>query len=192
MFRGQVARPARGGPYAGTRDESYLAYTLILPNEYIPWPGHQRVETVLVDLELGISMSQPCWQWRIGADGLRKPGVDAQLSVPATWYVDLVQVNIAGHRVELLDEYIDLMVPTDGRQARMLDLDEFGDALEGGSLTVGQAAGGLRRWQTFLERHLYPDRDPCCDFADFPPRRLLGLARLHETRLQMEQDRDAG
>lgn len=180
VFRGKLARPGREGPYAGTRDEASLAYTLILPDEFLPWPGHQRVETILVNLELGISMSRPCWQWHIEADGRRAPGIDAQLSAPATWYVDLVQVEIAGHRVELLDEYIDIMVPIDGRQARMLDLDEFGDALEGGSLTASQAADGLRRWQTFLDRHLYLDSDPAYDFADFPPSRLVALARLHE------------
>jgi hypothetical protein len=182
VFRGKLARPARAGPYVGTRDESRLAYTLILTDEFIPWAGHQRVETILVDLKLGISMSQPCWQWHIEADGRRGSGIDAQLSAPATWYVDLVQVDITGHRVELLDEYIDIMVPIDGRQARMLDLDEFGDALEGGSLTVSQAADGLRRWQTFLDRHLYVGSHPGYDFADFPPRQLLALARLHEAR----------
>lgn len=182
VVRGKVGWPEREGPFIGTRDGTRLAYTLTLPDDFIPWPGQQRAETILLDLELGVSMSQPCWQWHIGADGRRAPGIDAQLSAPKTWYVDLVQVVLTGHRVEILDQYIDIMVPTDGRQPRMLDLDEFGDALEAGLLAVSQAADGLRRWQTFLDRHLYPQRDPRHEFADFPPRRLLALAELHRAR----------
>jgi hypothetical protein len=64
----------------------------------------------------------------------------------------------------------------------MLDLDEFGDALEAGALTVTQAVDGLRRWPAFLDRHLYPDRDPSRGFADFPPRRLTALAEVHKAR----------
>lgn len=182
VVRGAIAGPERVGPYMGTRDGNCLAYTLTLPEDFIPWPGQQRIETVLVDLELGVSMSQPCWQWRTRPDGRRTPGVDARLSAPNSWYVDLVQTRIAGNGVELLDQYIDIIVPTDGRQVRMLDLDEFGDALEAGALTVSQAVDGLRRWQAFLDRYLYSDRDPSHGFADFPPRRLVALAEAHNAR----------
>ncbi|MEJ7689609.1 MAG: hypothetical protein WKF76_03790 [Nocardioidaceae bacterium] len=55
--------------------QSLLAYTLRLPEEFIPWPGQELAETVLVDLDVGVSMSKPCWRWRQGADGERVGGV---------------------------------------------------------------------------------------------------------------------
>jgi hypothetical protein len=49
------------------------------------------------------------------------------------------------------------MVPMDGRHSRLLDLDEFADAIEKGALSTTQATGALRRWQRFLDRHLHSD-----------------------------------
>jgi hypothetical protein len=43
----------------------------------------------------------------------------------------------------LLD--LDVMVPIDGRHYRILDLDEFADAIDDGTLSVEQAADALRR-----------------------------------------------
>jgi hypothetical protein len=76
------------------------------------------------------------------------------------------------------DLYIDVLVPTDGRHQRLLDLDEFADAVEAGQLDAGVAADGLRRWQRFLDRHLHSARDPQDGWTDFPPRRLRELAAL--------------
>lgn len=176
VFLGKWDRDARSGPFIGVREESLLAYTLRLPEEFIPWPGQELAETVLVDLDVGVSMSKPCWRWRQGADGERVGGIDAELPEPATWYVDLVLTHASPDRIDVLDLYIDLMVATDGRQARMLDLDEFGDALALGKLTSAQAADGLRRWQRFLGTYIYPDSEPRHEFADFPPSRFTHLA----------------
>jgi hypothetical protein len=44
------------------------------------------------------------------------------------------------------------MVPTDGRHYRMLDLDEFADAIAKGLVSTETAIDALRRWQTFLNR----------------------------------------
>lgn len=76
------------------------------------------------------------------------------------------------------DLYIDVMVPTDGRHQRLLDLDEYADAIEAGQLDVATAIDGLRRWQRFLDRHLHADRDPAARWTDFPPHRLETLAAL--------------
>jgi hypothetical protein len=70
------------------------------------------------------------------------------------------------------------MVPTDGRHQRLLDLDEFADAVEAGQLDARIAVDGLRRWQRFLDRHLHAARDPQHGWTDFPPRRLRELAAL--------------
>lgn len=74
--------------------------------------------------------------------------------------------------------YIDVLVPTDGRHQRLLDLDEFADAVEAGRLDTGTAIDGLRRWQRFLDRHLHAARDPQDGWTDFPPLRLRELAAL--------------
>jgi predicted RNA-binding protein associated with RNAse of E/G family len=71
-----------------------------------------------------------------------------------------------------------VLVPADGRHQRLLDLDEFADAIEAGQLDTGTAVDGLRRWQRFLDRHLHADRDPQHGWTDFPPRRLRELAAL--------------
>src|SRR3974377_100138 len=73
---------------------------------------------------------------------------------------------------DIRDLYIDVLVPTDGRHQRLLDLDEFADAIEAGQLDVSTAIDGLRRWQRFLDRHLHAARDPHDQWTDFPPRRL--------------------
>ena len=58
-----------------------------------------------------------------------------------------------GIRYTFRDLYIDVMVPTDGRPYRLLDLDEYADAIEDGTLSVDVAVDGLRRWQLFLDRY---------------------------------------
>ncbi len=80
--------------------------------------------------------------------------------------------------ITVRDLYIDVLVPVDGRHQRLLDLDEFADAIEAGQLDVGTAVDGLRRWQRFLDRHLHAARDPNSQWTDFPPRRLRELAAL--------------
>ena len=72
-----------------------------------------------------------------------------------TWYVDLVTIEEDGNRYTCRDLYIDVMVPMDGRHHRMLDLDEFANAVDDGSLGIEQATDALRRWQRFLDRHLH-------------------------------------
>jgi len=57
-----------------------------------------------------------------------------------TWYVDLVSVEQDGSSFAFRDIHIDVMVPTDGRHHRLLDLDEFADAIDSGMLSATQAA----------------------------------------------------
>ncbi|MEV0074427.1 hypothetical protein [Amycolatopsis sp. NPDC050768] len=78
----------------------------------------------------------------------------------------------------LRDLYLDVMVPTDGRHQRLLDLDEFADAIDAGQLDLATALDGMRRWHRFQDLHLHTHRFPRADWSDFPPRRLAGLAAL--------------
>lgn len=161
------------GPLPGVRQGDTLAYEFELPARFVPWPGHTRLERVFVLLDLGVSMSVPCWQ-RMGTVG----GIDSDRSEPTTWYVDLVHVEVDRNSIVVRDLYADVMVPTDGRHQRLLDLDEFADAIESGRLAVGTAVDGLRRWQRFLDIHLHADRCPRGQWTDFPPQRLRDLAAL--------------
>jgi hypothetical protein len=88
------------------------------------------------------------------------PGVDAARDEGTTWYVDLLHVTGHGREVIVRNLYIDVMVPTDGRHQRLLDFDEFADAIDEGHLPIEVATDALRRGQRFLDRHLHRDRDP--------------------------------
>lgn len=166
------------GPLPGVRVGDALAYEFQLPGRFVPWPGRTLLERVFVLLDLGVSMSLPSWRRTVRADGASVAGIDPDNSEPTTWYVDLVEVTIEQDSIVVRDLYVDVMVPTDGRHQRLLDLDEFADAIEAGRLDVDTAVDGLRRWQQFLDRHLHADRDPRGGWTDFPPERLRDLAAL--------------
>lgn len=158
------------GPLPGVRLGDTLAYEFRLPDSFVPWPGGTLLERVFVLLDLGVSMSVPAWRSTVG--------VDRTEAGPTTWYVDLVRVSSTTDSITVRDLYLDVMVPTDGRHQRMLDLDDFADAIEAGHLDVATAVDGLRRWQRFLDRHLHAARDPSGTWTDFPPARLRDLAAL--------------
>lgn len=166
------------GPLPGVRIGDTLAYEFELAARYVPWPGRTRLERVFVLLDLGVSMSLPPWRHTTNPDGEVVPGIDHQQDEPTTWYVDLVDITTSDHSIVVRDLYVDVMVPTDGRHHRLLDLDELADAVTVGHLATETALDGLRRWQTFLDRHLHVGRHPADRWADFPPRRLHDLAAL--------------
>jgi hypothetical protein len=165
------------GPLPGIRIGDTLAYEFQLPDRFVPWPGRTLLERVFVLLDLGVSMARPCWR-RMRTPNREVNGIDADRDEPATWYVDLIEVTHEEDRIILRDLYIDVMVPTDGRHQRMLDLDEFADAVEAGKLDTRTAVDALRRWQLFLDRHLHDSRDPADDWTDFPPQRVRALSAL--------------
>jgi hypothetical protein len=66
----------------------------------------------------------------------------------------------------------------DGRHSRMVDLDEFADAIDDGLLNIKQATDALRRWQQFLDRHLHAERAPVGAWTDLPPVAIRPLLEL--------------
>src|SRR5437773_2485775 len=68
------------------------------------------------------SFANPCWMRCTNADGSVTEGDPLNGD---GWYVDLVTIESRADRYTFRDLYIDLMVPTDGSDARMLDLDEY-------------------------------------------------------------------
>jgi hypothetical protein len=171
VWRGRHGDPVPlFGPLPGVRAGDVLAYEFELSRRFTPWPGRSLLERVFVLLDLGVSMSLPPWRSNAKVD---RSGIG-----PGTWYVDLVHITAGPDSVTVRDLYIDVLVPTDGRHQRLLDLDEFADAVEAGLLDTGIAVDGLRRWQRFLDRHLHATRDPQDGWTDFPPRRLRELAAV--------------
>jgi hypothetical protein len=166
------------GPLPGMRDGDVMAYEFELPDHFVPRPGRSRLERTYVLLDLGVSMSVPGWREVRLPNGGTGPGIDAGLIDPQTWYVDLVHIERDGRHYAVRDLCLDVIVPTDGRHHRVLDLDGFADAIEHGTITVSEAIDGLRRWQAFLDRHLHRERDPSARWSDFPPRAIESLAKL--------------
>jgi hypothetical protein len=158
----QVMR-GQSGPFPGVRLGDAVAYEFQLDESFVPRPGATRLERVFVLLDVGVQLSNPpYWQGR-----------DA-----ACWYVDLVTVSASNGRFTVWDQYVDLIVATDGRPYRMLDLDEFAAAAEEGALSWSDAVHALRRWQRFLDRYLHGGRFPAASWADFPPAVIKPLAAL--------------
>jgi hypothetical protein len=179
VWRGAYSDPAPPfGPLPGVRDGQVATYEFGLPDQFIPRPRRTRLDRVFVLLDLGIQMVQPCGEWREESDSSRRPGLDAGLGVDTTWYVDLIEVTDQGSTIVVNDLYADVMVPMDGRHQRVLDLDELADAIEDGTVPIGVAIDGLRRWQRFLDRYLHADRDASGSWSEFPPRSILPLMEL--------------
>lgn len=59
------------------------------------------------------------------------------------WYIDIAAIEVAEDVWRVSDHYIDVTV-FENRRYEVLDLDEFADALEAGSLSTEQALATLR------------------------------------------------
>ena len=177
VMRGRHGQERLFGPLPGVRRAGVVAYEFELHDSFEPWPGRTLLERTFVLLELGVSFANPCWARQVKPDGTV---VDRGPEGSDTWYVDLVTVEQHGDSYVIRDLYIDVMVPMDGRHYRMLDLDEFADAIDDGSLSVEQGTDALRHWQRFLDRHLHAERAPVGNWSDFPPAAILPLLELRQ------------
>ncbi len=176
VLRGEYCTPVHElVPFSGIRAGNVLAYDLTLPDTFTPWPGRTRTERVSVLLDVGVNLSNPCWSHMTYPDG---QVVTTDPQGQDSWYVDLVKVEQHEDTYIIRDLYIDIIVPTDGRHSRMLDLDEFADALAEGTISLPDAIDGLRRWQRFLDTYLYSGRWPTGTWSDFPPRACQPLATI--------------
>ena len=151
------------GPFPGVRLDQAIAYEFHLDPTLVPRPGTTLLERVYVLLDLGVQLSNPP----------QLHGDDA-----ACWYIDLVTVTHHNRRFQVRDLYVDVIVPTDGRPYRMLDLDELADAIGDGAVPLAEGLDGLGRWQRFLDRHLHHQRFPITGWTDFPPAAIAPLRAL--------------
>ncbi|MDQ2874456.1 MAG: DUF402 domain-containing protein [Actinomycetota bacterium] len=94
-------------------------------------------------------------------------------------YCDLVHVVDKGDAVHVDDHWIDVIVGPPDHPYRVLDLDEYADAIAAGQVDTATGIDGLRRTQAFLDRHLNRRHDVSRgSWPDFPPRSIAALASL--------------
>lgn len=94
------------------------------------------------------------------------------------WYVDLIEVDEQGDRLLLRDDFVDFIVGPPDRPYRVVDLEEYADALDDGRVSAARVAEGLRAVQAFAEAHLHrkPHSEP--PWPDFPPAALSPLLEV--------------
>lgn len=163
------------GPLPGFRLDDMLVYEFALPDRFEPWSGRMRLERTFVLLDVGVSFANPYWVRTTNPDGsvteMDPQGRDS-------WYADLLSVTLEDGRYMLRDLFIDLIIPMDGRPYRLLDLDEYADAMGDGTLPLAMALDGLQRWQRFVDCYLQAGRWPQPTWSDFPPQALRPLMDL--------------
>jgi hypothetical protein len=116
------------------------------------------------------------------------PDEGVQLTKPNTftgayeggWYIDLVDVEEpTPNSLVIHDRDVDILIPPSSLRYDVLDLDEFADALESGTLDLPTAARVLRDTQRFIDRHLRtPGQAPPAAWPDFPPASIQPLIEL--------------
>ncbi|GAA1835625.1 DUF402 domain-containing protein [Microlunatus capsulatus] len=144
---------------AGYRDGQAVVY-----DWGFTWEGRALEQRTFVLLDLGFQVNQPV----IFPEQQR-----------GWWYCDLVRLELSGDLLRVDDDLVDVVVGPPDHPYRVLDLDEYGDALASGAREPADVVDGLRRTQLFLDRHLNRRHDVRRDtWPDFPPRAIAGLAAL--------------
>ena len=98
------------------------------------------------------------------------------------WYCDLVRVVDDGDTVLVDDHWIDVIVGPPDHPYRVLDLDEYADAMAAGDIDPATGVDGLRRTQMFLGQAPQPAaRHPAGQLARLPAagHRDVGRTAVH-------------
>jgi len=79
------------------------------------------------------------------------------------WYADLVSIRACSDsRIELTDLYLDIIIEGNGPTYRMIDFEDFAEALADAKVAPQALRDPLQRLQRFLDNHLHGGKD-------FPP-----------------------
>jgi len=150
------------GPYPGVRIGNAVAYEFMVDPQWTR-TGKPELQRSFLLLDEGIDMCHP---------------VGFVIEHAQWWYIDVVRFEIDGTDIKRYDMYIDFVVgPTADEPFAVLDLEEFGDAMRAGAITIDHAVAAMHDAQRFLNRRLnrhWPLRDDH-DWPDFPPRELEPL-----------------
>ncbi len=151
------------GPFPGVRLGRIACYDFPLRDGDYVRPGELRRDRSFLLLDHGIQLSRP-------------PGFPEEQA--GWWYIDLVEIEERGSDLTVTDHYLDVIVGPPGHYYRILDMEEFGDAIDEGKLTSSQAVTGLRNFQWFLDTHLNRRHDLTLEWPDFPPAAIRPLQQL--------------
>lgn len=94
------------------------------------------------------------------------------------WYCDLMTAVDDGEVLRVDDMWIDVIVGPPDHPYRLLDLDEYGQAISDGRLSPSAAADGLMRAQRFLDRRLNRRHDVERTWPAFPPAEVEALLKI--------------
>ncbi len=145
----------------GVRLGSVIAYDVrILPEYRIEGGG--EIDRCFVLPDEGIQLRRPT-NWAPPLAG--------------GWYIDLVELDTDEQgRIVVRDLDVDLVVHPVGRRYEILDLDEFADAMESGTISQDTGLRVLRQTQRFIDRHLLErGAGPEDAWPDFPPAAIRPL-----------------
>ncbi|MBA2951396.1 DUF402 domain-containing protein [Streptomyces himalayensis] len=131
------------------------------------WHGQRYEQRAFVLLDVGFQINQP---------------VIFPPEQQGWWYCDLVKVTEHENEFIVDDLWIDVIVGPADHPYRVLDLDEYGDAAQNGTLSAADAVDGLQRTQRFLDRHLNRRHDTTRSWPDFPPRIIADLRHVNFPR----------
>jgi hypothetical protein len=147
----------------GRRIGEVVAYDVrILPEYQVP--GRPTIDRSYLLLDQGIQLTQP---------------VVFEGPVEGWWYVDVVEIEHTDAGLVVHDLFVDFLVPPGADRYHVLDLDELGDALSRGQLTVAQCASVLSGTQRFIDRHLRAAEEGSVDPPhQFPPQSIAALQRF--------------
>jgi hypothetical protein len=153
VFQGEL-------PCPGVRSGRVAAYEYDIRETLAVRPGLSRRQRAYLLLDESVQLAQP----------LVFPSHQA-----GWWYVDLVAIDETDTTITVADRYIDVIVGPPGHPYRMLDLDEFGEALQIGAISADEGARVLAATQAFLDRHLNRRHDLEVVWPDFPPTVLASV-----------------
>ncbi|MFD9125717.1 hypothetical protein [Kitasatospora sp. NPDC059571] len=140
---------------AGIRRGDVVAYDWGFEHD-----GRHHVQRSFVLLDHGVQINQP---------------VTFPAEQQGWWYCDLVTVTDHGHVLHVDDMWIDAIVGPPDHPYRILDLDDYAEAMTTGTLNPTDAADGLIRWQHFLDQRLNRRHDTTRRWPDFPPADVTAL-----------------
>jgi hypothetical protein len=169
-----VTIESRVGSRLGLRSGRVAAYNHWIETRHPVRQGASRVMRFFLLLDEAIQICQPPTWF----------GHDA-----GAWYVDLVSIVERGDVIEVTDLDIDVIVPSAGHPYRIVDLHEFGDAIESGEHSLPDAITGLRNMQAFLDSHLNRSGGGPGDWPDFPP---AAIAPLRDVPLPLPPGAETG
>ncbi|MFD1134449.1 DUF402 domain-containing protein [Paenibacillus urinalis] len=89
------------------------------------------------------------------------------------WYVDLVDIKMNNDgEIKLTDLYIDIVVEGKGPTYRLIDLEEYADAVSQGLIDIKDTNKHLTQVQMFLEKYLHRGKV-------FPPKQIEELCKVN-------------